>query len=108
MTAPIRLSINALGGQGGGVLADWIVGLGEAQGWVVQATSVPGVAQRTGATVYYLELCPPDPAGRTPIQALMPVPGDVDIVIASELMEAGRALQKAGGRGRRQAEPEPL
>ena len=94
MTAPIRLSINALGGQGGGVLADWIVGLGEAQGWVVQATSVPGVAQRTGATVYYLELCPPDPAGRTPIQALMPVPGDVDIVIASELMEAGRAIAR--------------
>ena len=94
MTDPIRLSINALGGQGGGVLADWIVGLGEAQGWVVQATSVPGVAQRTGATVYYLELCPPDPAGRTPVQALMPVPGDVDIVIASELMEAGRAIAR--------------
>lgn len=94
MTDPIRLSINALGGQGGGVLADWIVGLGEAEGWVVQATSVPGVAQRTGATVYYLELCPPDPAGRMPIQALMPVPGDVDIVIASELMEAGRAIAR--------------
>ena len=94
MTDPIRLSINALGGQGGGVLADWIVGLGEAEGWVVQATSVPGVAQRTGATVYYLELCPPDPAGRTPVQGLMPVPGDVDIVIASELMEAGRAIAR--------------
>ena len=94
MTDPIRLSINALGGQGGGVLADWIVGLGEAQGWVVQATSVPGVAQRTGATVYYLELCPTDPAGRMPVQALMPVPGDVDIVIASELMEAGRAIAR--------------
>ena len=86
--------MNALGGQGGGVLADWIVSLGEAEGWVAQATSVPGVAQRTGATVYYLELCPPDPVGRSPIQALMPVPGDVDIVIASELMEAGRAIAR--------------
>ena len=91
---PIRISINALGGQGGGVLADWIVVLGEAEGWVVQSTSVPGVAQRTGATVYYLELCPSDPAGREPVQALMPVPGDVDIVIASELMEAGRAIAR--------------
>lgn len=91
---PVRISVNALGGQGGGVLADWIVSLGEAEGWVAQATSVPGVAQRTGATVYYLELCPPDPAGRSPIQALMPVPGDVDIVIASELMEAGRAIAR--------------
>lgn len=92
--SPVRISVNALGGQGGGVLADWIVSLGEAEGWVAQATSVPGVAQRTGATVYYLELCPPDPEGRLPIQALMPVPGDVDIVIASELMEAGRAIAR--------------
>ena len=29
-----------------------------------------------------------------PVLALMPVPGDVDIVIASELMEAGRAIQR--------------
>ncbi len=94
MNVPIRLSINALGGQGGGVLADWIVSLGESEGWVVQATSVPGVAQRTGATVYYLELCPRDAAERQPIQALMPVPGDVDIVLASELMEAGRAIAR--------------
>lgn len=92
--APIRLSINALGGQGGGVLADWIVATADACGWVVQATSVPGVAQRTGATVYYLELCPPDSEGRAPVQALMPVPGDVDIVIAAELMEAGRAIAR--------------
>ena len=90
----IRISINALGGQGGGVLADWIVDLAEHAGWVAQATSVPGVAQRTGATVYYLELCPPDPAGREPVLALMPIPGDVDLVIASELMEAGRAIAR--------------
>ncbi len=94
MIRPIRLSINALGGQGGGVLADWIVALGEGAGWTVQATSVPGVAQRTGATVYYLELAPPAPAARTPILALMPVPGDVDVVIAAELMEAGRAIAR--------------
>lgn len=92
--APVRLSINALGGQGGGVLADWLVAVGDLSGWVVQATSVPGVAQRTGATVYYLELCPPDPAGRLPVQSLMPVPGDVDVVIAAELMEAGRAIAR--------------
>lgn len=92
--SPIRLSINALGGQGGGVLADWLVTTGNACGWLVQATSVPGVAQRTGATVYYLEFCPPDPSGRVPVQALMPVPGDVDIVVAAELMEAGRAIAR--------------
>jgi indolepyruvate ferredoxin oxidoreductase beta subunit len=91
---PIRISIHALGGQGGGVLADWIVGLAEHEGWIAQATSVPGVAQRTGATVYYLELCRPAADGREPVLALMPIPGDVDLVIASELMEAGRAIAR--------------
>jgi indolepyruvate ferredoxin oxidoreductase beta subunit len=91
---PFRISIHALGGQGGGVLGDWIVDLAEHAGYVAQATSVPGVAQRTGATVYYLELCPADPAGREPVLALMPIPGDVDLVIASELMEAGRAIAR--------------
>lgn len=94
MTRPIRISINALGGQGGGVLADWLVAVAEDAGWLVQSTSVAGVAQRTGATVYYLEMAAPDPLGRTPIFALMPAPGDVDVVIASELMEAGRAIAR--------------
>ena len=29
------------------------------QGWAAQSTSVPGVAQRTGATIYYVEMLPP-------------------------------------------------
>ncbi len=82
-----------MGGQGGGVLADWIVDLAEHADWYAQSTSVPGVAQRTGATVYYLELFPRSAAtDKPPVLALMPVPGDVDIVIAGELVEAGRAV----------------
>lgn len=90
---PISIAIAALGGQGGGVLADWLVAVAELHGWIVQATSVPGVAQRTGTTVYYVEMSPAprDPAHR-PVFALMPVPGDVDLVVAAELMEAGRAV----------------
>ena len=87
----ISIAIAALGGQGGGVLADWIVAVAERHGWLVQATSVPGVAQRTGATVYYLEMSPRPEQGPAPVFALMPVPGDVDVVVAAELMEAGRA-----------------
>lgn len=93
----IRIAVLAMGGEGGGVLADWIVSLAEHGGYIAQSTSVPGVAQRTGATIYYLELFPraaAEAAGRLPVLALMPVPGDVDIVIASELMEAGRAVQR--------------
>ncbi|MFX1734277.1 indolepyruvate oxidoreductase subunit beta family protein [Paraburkholderia sp. A1RI_3L] len=93
---PIKIAILAMGGEGGGVLADWVVNLGEENGYFAQTTSVPGVAQRTGATIYYVELFPhgAEPAPRAPVLALMPMPGDVDIVLASELMEAGRAVQR--------------
>jgi indolepyruvate ferredoxin oxidoreductase beta subunit len=96
--APARalsVAILAMGGEGGGVLADWLVDLAEQNGYVAQTTSVPGVAQRTGATIYYAEMFPdPGPDSPPPVLALMPVPGDVDVVIASELMEAGRAVQR--------------
>lgn len=55
---PIKIAILAMGGEGGGVLADWLVNLGEDNGYFAQTTSVPGVAQRTGATIYYVELFP--------------------------------------------------
>ncbi|HSK42276.1 MAG TPA: indolepyruvate oxidoreductase subunit beta family protein [Candidatus Binatia bacterium] len=93
----INIAILAMGGEGGGVLADWIVDLAESSGYLAQTTSVPGVAQRTGSTIYYVELFPEDAAraaGKDPVLALMPVPGEVDIVIASELMEAGRAITR--------------
>ncbi len=88
---PLTLAILAMGGQGGGVLADWIVAVAEAGGWHAQSTSVPGVAQRTGATLYYIEMLPPRGL-EVPVFALMPTPGDVDVVLAAELMEAGRSI----------------
>jgi indolepyruvate ferredoxin oxidoreductase beta subunit len=94
---PISIAVLAMGGEGGGVLADWIVDLAEHGRYLAQTTSIPGVAQRTGATIYYIELFPKaaaQAAGKEPVLALMPVPGDVDVVLASELMEAGRAVQR--------------
>lgn len=91
----IRIAILAMGGEGGGVLADWMVDLAEHAGYVAQTTSVPGVAQRTGATIYYVEMFPDVPgAPGAPVLGMMPTPGEVDIVLASELMEAGRAVQR--------------
>lgn len=87
----ICIAILAMGGQGGGVLADWIEEVARHHRWRAQATSVPGVAQRTGSTVYYVELVR-EREGRQAVMTQMPVPGEVDIVIASELMEAGRAM----------------
>ena len=88
---PISLAVLAMGGQGGGVLSDWIVALAEDCGWCAQTSSVPGVAQRTGATIYYIEMLPAKD-GRAPVLSLMPTPGDVDIVLAAEWMEAGRSM----------------
>ncbi|MGH6670730.1 MAG: indolepyruvate oxidoreductase subunit beta family protein [Xanthobacteraceae bacterium] len=103
---PLTILIAALGGEGGGVLTDWIVAAAASQNFPVQSTSIPGVAQRTGATTYHIELVPApipaSPAGKEelgmrqrPVLALAPGVGDVDLVVASELMEAGRAI--AGG-----------
>jgi indolepyruvate ferredoxin oxidoreductase beta subunit len=49
------------------------------------------VAQRTGSTLYYVEMLAPK-AGRAPILSLMPAPGEVDIIVAAELAEAGRSI----------------
>jgi len=88
----IKLAVMAVGGQGGGVLTSWIESMARAQGYACQATSVAGVAQRTGATVYYVEMAPD--TGGTPVFSLAPAGGDVDILIAAEMMEAGRAIQR--------------
>ena len=129
--------IAALGGEGGGVLSSWLVDAATEDGRRVQATSVPGVAQRTGATTYYLEIGPrasrddggadrrpaggtapdvperggasgtgvgperatplggsgSDPETTATVMALLPTPGNVDLLVASELLEAGRAAQ---------------
>lgn len=94
---PVTLALAALGGQGGGVVTEWLTSVARREGYLVQATSVPGVAQRTGATLYYLEFfaekdLPAD--GRRPVMALMPNPGDVDVVVATELLEAVRSVQR--------------
>ena len=92
---PFKLLIAALGGEGGGVLTNWIVRAAESQGFPVQSTSIPGVAQRTGATTYYIEIFPVTHVtlkGRRPVLALAPGVGDVDLLLASELLEAVRAV----------------
>ncbi|MFY9839539.1 MAG: indolepyruvate oxidoreductase subunit beta family protein [Xanthobacteraceae bacterium] len=99
---PLTILIAALGGEGGGVLTDWIVAAAASQGFPVQSTSIPGVAQRTGATTYHIEMVPAAMSSlsgtkpeRRPVLSLAPGVGDVDLVVASELLEAGRAI--AGG-----------
>ena len=89
-TAVTRVLIAALGGEGGGVLAEWLVQCAQQAGWLAQATSVPGVAQRTGSTSYYIEWA----SEGTPVFALSPMPGRVDVVVASEWLETARMMER--------------
>jgi indolepyruvate ferredoxin oxidoreductase beta subunit len=77
------------------VLTDWIVSAATACGFPVQSTSIPGVAQRTGATTYYIEIVPTPRTklgDKRPILALTPGIGDIDLYVASELMEGARGV----------------
>lgn len=94
MSAPVSILLCALGGEGGGVLAGWLVSAARAAGLAAQATSIPGVAQRTGATTYYLEIYPePLPPGAPrPVLGLNPLPGRLDLLVSSELLETARQV----------------
>ena len=95
MTQPISILLCALGGEGGGVLADWLVDVARHAGYPAQATSIPGVAQRTGATTYYLEIYPlphSELHGRLPVLGLNPLPGRLDALVSSELLETARQI----------------
>lgn len=92
---PISLLVCALGGEGGGVLTQWLVDTARHAGYLAQSTSIPGVAQRTGATTYYIEVFPVPQAalgGRRPVFSLNPVPGALDALVSSELLETARQV----------------
>ena len=59
----------------------------------MQGTRIPGVAQRTGATTYYVKIFPIPLARlgtRQPVFGLYAVPGGLDLMVGSELLEAAR------------------
>ncbi|WP_119156667.1 indolepyruvate oxidoreductase subunit beta family protein [Caldimonas tepidiphila] len=92
---PLTILVCALGGEGGGVLSEWLYDTAVHSGHSAQATSIPGVAQRTGATTYYIEVHPrPDRelGGRRPVFSLNPVPGAIDLLVSSELLETARQI----------------
>jgi indolepyruvate ferredoxin oxidoreductase beta subunit len=91
----VSVLVPAVGGQGGGVLAEWIVEAALADGCMVQGTSIPGVAQRTGSTSYYIEVFEGggEADAEAPVFSLYPVPGALDVLLAPELLEVGRAIE---------------
>ncbi|MCW8862327.1 MAG: indolepyruvate oxidoreductase subunit beta family protein [Rhodospirillales bacterium] len=93
-SSPICILIAAMGGQGGGVLANWLVEAAQSAGYPAQATSIPGVAQRTGATTYYFELYPEKDTPAEPVFSLFPDEDGLDLLAAMEPMEAARAVER--------------
>lgn len=92
---PISLLVCALGGEGGGVLTQWLVDTARHAGYPAQSSSIPGVAQRTGATTYYIEVFPVAQqalGGKRPVFSLNPVPGALDALVSSELLETARQV----------------
>jgi indolepyruvate ferredoxin oxidoreductase, beta subunit len=92
---PISLLICSLGGEGGGVLTEWIIATAHHAGYAAQSTSIPGVAQRTGATTYYVEVFPTPISElqcKRPVFSLNPVPGALDALVSSELLETTRQI----------------
>ena len=90
--AIVSVLIPAVGGQGGGVLSEWIVDAALEHGLRVHGTSIPGVAQRTGSTTYYIELYAEADA-EEPAFSLYPVPGALDVLVAPEFLEVGRMIE---------------
>jgi indolepyruvate ferredoxin oxidoreductase beta subunit len=90
--ALLTILIPAVGGQGGGVLSEWILDAAGAAGLRAHGTSIPGVAQRTGSTSYYIELFT---GGNdiSPAFSLYPIPGALDVLLAPEFLEVGRAIE---------------
>jgi indolepyruvate ferredoxin oxidoreductase beta subunit len=91
----LGLLIPAVGGQGGGVLLEWIVDAALTDGYPAHGTSIPGVAQRTGSTTYYVELSTERAHEQdgAPIFSLYPVPGALDVLLAPEFLEVGRSIE---------------
>ena len=77
------------------MLADWLVETATRAGHSVQSTSIPGVAQRTGATTYYVEIFPRRErrarrhASRS--FSLNPVPGALDLLVVVRAARDRRA-----------------
>jgi len=74
------------------VLSEWIVDAALLDGFPTHGTSIPGVAQRTGSTTYYVELYT-ERGGEEPAFSLYPVPGALDVLVAPEFMEVGRMIE---------------
>ncbi len=89
---PITVLVAAVGGQGGQLFSQWLFDAAKTAGFAPVGVGLPGLSQREGATVYYLEFFarPEETAFFSPF----PEKGRVQVLIGLELLELLRALRE--------------
>jgi indolepyruvate ferredoxin oxidoreductase beta subunit len=86
----LRVLIGTVGGQGGGVLSDWLIhGLLNAN-WNAVSIGLLGLSQRAGTVTYYCEAS--SDKEEKIVNSMFAMPGDVNLFIGQELLELGRLL----------------
>ncbi len=86
----LRVLIATVGGQGGGVLSDWLIhGLLNAN-WNAASIGLLGLSQRAGTVTYYCEAS--SDKEEKIVTSMFAMPGDVNLFIGQELLELGRLL----------------
>ncbi|HEX6512987.1 MAG TPA: indolepyruvate oxidoreductase subunit beta family protein [Chloroflexota bacterium] len=92
MASPSELKsayIAAVGGQGGNLLTEWLTTAATLDRLRAQSVALTGLSQRGGATGYYVEI-----AGGDAIFCQYPVPGQLDVLLGTELLEMARAVEE--------------
>ncbi|MDW8029229.1 MAG: indolepyruvate oxidoreductase subunit beta family protein [Armatimonadota bacterium] len=91
LTTPITVLVAAVGGQGGQLFSQWLFDAAREAGFCPTGVGLPGLSQREGATVYYLEFFAEPEA--TFLFSPFPEKGRVQILVGLELLELLRAVR---------------
>ncbi len=88
---PITVLVAAVGGQGGQLFSQWLFEAAREAGFFPVGVGLPGLSQREGATVYYLEFFAH--AEETALFSPFPERGNVHLLIGLELLELLRVAR---------------
>jgi indolepyruvate ferredoxin oxidoreductase beta subunit len=100
-TQPISILLCALGGEGGGVLADWLIEAAQHEGYPAQKPR-PSPASRSAPapppiTLNSSQFRWPIWRGGRPVFGLNPLAGPARLLVSSELLETARQIGNRPG-----------
>jgi len=92
----MRILITSVGGMGVGVFVEWLSSAVISTGLIPAVLNLPGVSQRTGRTLSYMEIQDKDDTPFSPF----PEKGKLDLIISQDFLELLRILKEGyGGNG---------